>query len=267
MALEIKMPTAQSAPSAPAVDLKKVSASEPMLQRVQIVKPGRNRLLKMLVFGPYGSGKTRLVSSAIDDPRTAPAILLNFEGGESSIAGLDIDTVKIEDWEGYNEIFDYLQRADHGYKSVVIDSITETHIFALFKILDEEGAKRRNSNHIEQGDYGTASVQLRRLIRAFRDLPMNLLITALEREELDAREGYVKKPALSGRLADEIPGIVDVVGYLTMGTDEDNVVRRVLVLQNYPKIRSKVRIPPSIVAPDEILEPTVTKILDSLQYE
>jgi hypothetical protein len=232
-----------------------------------IVQAQRSRYPKALFFGPYGCGKTRLLATANQDERTAPILLLNFEGGESSIAGSGVDMVRITSWEEYNEAFDYLSRADHPYRSIGIDSITETHIFALFNILENEGDKRRNPNLIEQGDYGTASVQLRRLIREFRDLPLGLFVTALEREETDAREGLVKKPALSGRLADEIPGIVDVVGYLTVANDENNAPVRVMLIQNYPKIRVKVRVPFGVEAPNHLINPSIPDLLDALQYE
>lgn len=239
----------------------------PRESKLVTTKPERARVFRGMVYGPYGSGKTYLAAGLNDDPRTAPTLFLDFEGGLSSIAGRDIDVVQIRSWETYTEVFNVLQSGDHPYKSIVIDSISETHVFALFTILEQEGGKRRNPDLIEQGDYGTASVQLRRLVREFRDLDLHLLITALEREETDAREGVVKKPALSGRLADEVPGLMDVVGYMGSGTEKDTgETVRVLILQNYPKIRSKVRVPDTIHAPNEIVSPTITKVLDVLGY-
>jgi len=220
-----------------------------------------------MIYGPYGSGKTYLAAGLNDDPRTKPTLFLDFEGGLSSIAGRDIDVVQIRSWDTYNEVFAVLKSGEHPYNSIIIDSISETHVFALFTILEQEGGKRRNPDLIEQGDYGTASVQLRRLVREYRDLNLHLVITALEREETDAREGVIKKPALSGRLSDEVPGLMDVVGYLGTGLEKDTgEINRVLILQNYPRIRSKVRVPDDIHAPNEIIEPTMTKILDVLGY-
>lgn len=250
-------------------EVKKVRRGPVTIDEFELLleKPARRRYFKGMVFGPYGVGKTTLIETANDDSRTAPALLLGFEGGESSIADSDIDMIHIDSWETYNKAFAFLLDGKHPYKSVLIDSITETHIFALFEILNREGGARRNPDLIEQGDYGTASVQLRRLIREFRDLPMHLFVTALDREEVDIREGTVKKPALSGRLADELPGILDIVAYLTLGQDEDTKETvRLLLLQNYSKFRAKVRVPPSVHAPNEILEPTVTKLLDVLGY-
>jgi len=220
--------------------------------------------LKALIFGPSGSGKTHLIGTAQEDPRTAPLIVLDFEGGSRTLQGTGVDIARIKSWEDYNEIYEMLLNdPDHGYKTVSIDSISETNTFALFQILENNAENRDDPDLIEIGDYGTASVQLRRLIRHFRDLPMSVIISALPREDIEPRVGTVMKPLLTGRLANEIPGIVDVVGYLAQET-VDEVVQRVLVLQNYPQFRTKVRMPSGVEAPDEIEDPTITKLLDAI---
>jgi hypothetical protein len=57
------------------------------------------------------------------------------------------------------------------------------------------------------------------------------------------------------------------VGYLALGEDEEGKTQRILLLQNYAKIRTKVRTPWGIEAPDEIVDPTITDILDALNYK
>jgi len=230
---------------------------------VKIQKAESLDYLKALIFGPSGSGKTHFIGSAERDPRTAPLIVLDFEGGSRTLQGTGVDIIRITSWDDYNEAFDMLANQDHGYKTVAIDSISETNTFALFQILEEEKGSRENPDLIEIADYGIASVQLRRLIRSFRDLPMNVIISALPREDTEPRIGTVLKPLLTGRLANEIPGIVDVVGYLAQ-EDTDEGIHRVLILQNYPHFRTKVRMPSGVEAPDEIEDPTITKLLDAV---
>jgi len=239
------------------------------LSRTKTHRPSFHRYLKSLFFGFPGAGKTTFIGTAADDPRTSPLLILNFEGGESSLAGRDVEIADITDWKTYHSVLEELKGTGHGFKAVAIDSITETHIFSLFEILEQEEANRKNPDLVEIGDYGIASIQLRRLIRNFRDLELHVLLTALAKQDVEPGVGSVIKPALSGKLADELPGIVDVVGYIAEVELEDKSSARALILKNYPKIRAKIRVPKEMLkdVPDEIIDPTVTLLMDALNYQ
>jgi len=207
------------------------------------------------------------------DDRTAPILILDFEGGVlSTLDGLPgkgelWDHMQIRSWDDYNQAYDRLYKNSEGFKSVAVDSISETHKFALFNIIEKEEERRKNPDLIEQGDYGTASVQINRLVRAFRDLPMHVFMTAHAKDETDPREGLVKKPSMAGKVAEEVPGMMEVVGYLAWTEDDEGELKRALLLQNWAKVRVKVRTPWGKVGPDEIFDPTITSLLDNLFYE
>jgi len=230
---------------------------------VKIQKPDElvSSSRKILIYGPTGHGKTRFLGTAQDDPRTAPILILDFEGGVASLVGRDIDVVRVRSWEDYREVHEYL-RGGTSYRSIGIDSITETHLFSLLHLLETED--RRDPDLLREGDYGKALVQMRRFLRAFRDLPYHVFFTASSREEVESRDGLVKKPALVGRLADEVAGMVEVVAYLALAETEEGT-RRVLLLQNQPKIRVKVRTPWGQSVPDLIWDPTVSLLFDALE--
>lgn len=227
-------------------------------------QPDEERYARTLIFGPSGHGKTVLLGTANDDPRTSPMILLDYEGGTSSLVGRKIDIVKIRSWEDYNEVYTYLVKDDHPYKSIGLDSVSETHIMSLLARLDSPEKRRSNPDLLEQGDYGVALVQMRRLLRTFRDLPLHFFCTSLARDGVDPRVGSIKVPALVGSLADEAPGIFELVSYLGLTEDESGDPMRVLVIQNYPKLRTKIRLPIGTTAPDELVDPTITDILNVL---
>lgn len=240
---------------------------------VKIVKPSENRFIKALIFGPAGQGKTTLMGSAALDERTAPMLVIDFEGGSGSLAGLDVDIAPVQSWEDFNEVYNNLANGDtvdgvdySQYKSVAIDSITEIHIFALLDILREKGPTRRDPDALEIQDYGKASTQLRRLLRAFRDLPLHVFFSALAKDTEIKGLGRVTMPSLSGQMAEEVPGLMDVVGYLAQAEDDNGEVERLLLLQNYPKYRTKVRLPWGAPRVDEIVQPTVTSMLDELGF-
>lgn len=238
---------------------------------MNITKPGQNAYLKALIFGPYGSGKTHFLGSAQEDERTSPALYLDFEGGEQTLAGLDIDMAKVRTWDDFNEIYAGLAKGEGGYKTILLDSLSETHIFALMEILSEVSSSR-DPDKLEIQDYGKASIQMRRLIRAFRDLPYHFIATSQDKSDREARVGNVKKPALSGQMADEAPGMFDVCGYLTISTEilPDKTTRdvRSLLLKNFAQFRVKTRTPwgQEDAVPDYIDDPTVGSLLDVLGF-
>jgi hypothetical protein len=62
--------------------------------------------------------------------------------------------------------------------------------------------------------WGINKEQTRRIVRAYRDLPMHTLFIALPRETKDRRGLTVLRPGLGGTLANEVAGFLDIVLYL-----------------------------------------------------
>lgn len=232
---------------------------------LQIVKPSANRYCKALIFAPGGAGKTVLAGTAALDKRCTPALVLDFEGGSESLSGLDIDIGPIKSWQDYNEAYELLASGDSGYRSVIIDSISETHKFALLDILRKEGPNRKDPELLEQRDYGKATVQMRRLLREFRDLPMHVFFISHAKELEVPREGRVRIPDLAGQMAEEVSGLMSVCGYLAQ-FEEDGETHRTLLLHSFPKFRIKARTPWDVTVPEELIDPTVTSLMDSLGY-
>lgn len=237
---------------------------------LELTKPQTNKYLKMLVFGAPGIGKTHFVGTFALDPRTAPLLILDFEGGASSLMGIpseQVDIARIKTWADFNEAYRLLQKPNHGYKTVAIDSASEVHIFALLDILDKEGKDRRDPDQLQQADYGKAMLQMRKLVRNFRNLDIHLILTAHAKQDTDPREGSITLPSMAGAVAYEVPGMMDLSGYYCLATDpKTKESQRVLVMKNYAKIRAKCRTPWDSNVPNEIIEPTATKILDTLQF-
>lgn len=243
---------------------------------MKFTRPDDQAYLKALIYGPNGHGKTHFLGTAQDDPRTFPMLLLNFEGGTKTLVGLDIDIATITSWQDYNEVYSALVKGNlqselfpgEPIRSIGIDSISETHVFALLSLLEAEKAGRKDQDLLEMRDYGRASIQLRRLLRHFRDLPMHVFFTALSKDDVEPRVGTIKKPALSGQMAEEVPGMMDVVGYLALTQDEEGKSVRALILGGEAKFRTKARSSWGVAAPDLIEpDPTVSMLMDALGYQ
>jgi hypothetical protein len=230
-------------------------------------KPEDAAYAKALIHSPPGHGKTHFLGTAQDDPRTFPMAFLNFDAGESSLAGLDIDVFDIRDSRDYDAAYKDLKHPDTPYNSAGVDSITETQISALIEILDKDTINRADPDQLAQQDWGLVLIRMRRIVRQYvKTLPMHVFMTALSKDEIVPRVGTVKAPALQGQFASELPGIPDVVGYLALEEDGDEV-RRLLLLHGYPKFSVKVRSPWGTTVPTEIVDPTVTKLLDVLGFK
>jgi hypothetical protein len=198
---------------------------------------------------------------------------IDFEGGMVDVLetmpgwGTEFIHHPVKEWADFNSAYERLRTNDEGFKSFGLDSLSETHIFALMELLnDGKPSRDKEPDLIQQGDYGVGLVQLRRLVRYLRDLPLHGFYTAHHKEETDVREGLIKTVNLAGKAAIEIPGLMTVVGYLALSENEEGESQRVLLLKNYAKIRTGVRAPWGVSAPDEIENPTVTALLDALQY-
>lgn len=223
---------------------------------------------KALIHAPAGHGKTHFLGSAQDDPRTYPMAFLNFEAGETTLSGLDIDVFDIRDSLDYDDAFKQLKHPQSPYKSVGVDSITETQISLLLEILGKDTVNRADPDQLAQQDWGIVLVRMRRIVRQYvKMLPMHVFMTALTKDDVLPRVGSVKSPAMQGAFAAELPGILDVVGYLALEDAEGGGVERLLLLHDFPKFSVKCRTPWNQQVPSLIEDPTVSKLLDALGYK
>lgn len=228
-------------------------------------QPAEARFLKALIHSPAGHGKTHFLGTAQEDERTFPMAFLNFEAGDATLAGLDIDVFDMRDMQDFAEAHRMLADPKTEYRSVGIDSVTETQVGGLLEILDLD-KKRADPDQLAQPDWGIILVRMRRFMRKFKFLPMHTIFTALSKDDVVARVGAVKAPAVQGQFAAELPGLVDVVGYLALEDTEGGGVERLLLLHSNPRFSVKTRAPWGATPPSEIYDPTVGALLDALGY-
>lgn len=237
----------------------------------------RDAYANILVYGESGVGKTVFASTA---PR--PILWLESEGGTSSIGDKKgIDIARVSGLETYREALVYLESNPGKYKTVVIDSFSETQAAVLKDIMG--AVKRldptRDEFSPQWDEWGRLTGIMREIARAYRDLPANVIITALQREDKDDLTGRVKvRPRLSPTLADELPAYMDAVLYLYAATaragevdgegvqkdDEGVTVIRNALIKPTGKYIAKARIPKGAPAPDFIADPTFEKVTDLL---
>ena len=216
--------------------------------------------LNILAYGAPGVGKTVFAGTAEDSKETSPALFLDVEGGTLSLRkrkGLDV--VRVKSIAELVAIHEKLATENDGYyKTVVLDSITELQKLDMVDIMTELVSRRPDLDKDvpSQREWGKSIEHMRRIVRGFRDLPMNTIFTALVIVDKDENGTVTYTPSLPGKLKMEVSGFVDVVGYYTTTIEHGETLRRMQFAQT-KKVIAKDR---TASFGDFVDDPTVPKL-------
>lgn len=234
-------PTAVASKAAVAVELRESLQVKPPSESVD--------WLNILIYGEPGAGKTWLAGTAEDDPRTSPVLFIDIEGGVTTIRHRqDIDVLpQIRDIKGiellYDKLFHAVEDGNLYYKTIVIDSLSELTDVDMRSIMKE--AYGRNPDKVDvdvpsQREWGKARSHMRKIVRAFRDLPCNVIFTAQVATIQEEGQPTKYMPGFAGKLRTELPGFMDVVGYLYPENDQGVIIRK-LQIQGTRRVVAKDR--------------------------
>lgn len=207
--------------------------------------------LAAVIHGEPGAGKSYFGSTA-----PSPRLILDAEGGSKFIRSnkrrvtwkpldgpppevdgtWDACFVDVFDWKEIYAAYQYLAAGMHGFKSIIIDSLTE----AQKRLVDEVAGVDQPTLQ----DWGTIGRHFEDIIRKFRDLtrhtthPLNVVMLCLSH----LRDGETR-PFLKGQLELALPAFVDVVGYLytQVSTTDGNQLDRFMLISPANKIIAKDR--------------------------
>lgn len=218
----------------------------------------------MVLYGEYGVGKTWLAATAEDVPSMRDVLYIDAESGDLTLQDRSgIDVVRIGNFSTMARVFEFLQkhcdaRDRHDtdklleldellregeprvrrYKTVIVDSLTEVFKYCMYQLTGTVIGKGSLDMEPDQpgfSEWGKSTEMIRLLVRNFRDLPMHVIFVCSEKPWEDKNKRATIGLNLSKSLAAEVPGFVDVVGYLAAnasGGDRNNqVLERRLYLQ------------------------------------
>lgn len=173
--------------------------------------------LKILAYGEAGSGKTTAIGTIEGNP-----LIITAEKGLLPIAHLDLPAVAVSTVEEIKEVHRHItSKEGNVYDWVVIDSISEIAECVLSR-------EKKETSDVRQA-YGALIDKMGELIRMFRDLPMNVYMTAkMEKIKDEVTGAMMFSPSLPGaKLSSSIPYLFDEVFVLRAWRDkETNEVKR-----------------------------------------
>lgn len=241
----------------------------------------RETKLNALIYGLSGVGKTRLLGSAQKCEDTSPIFFMAIDPGTVSISGSGIEVFRPTNFKEIQQAYNFLRFENTRFRSVGIDSVTEAHdrlaMGDILGVLQEDASYSNLDNHIPatQYDWLQSGEQMRRMIRAFRDLAylpetekrIHVLMTALERT--DQKQSIIC-PALPGALGLSVGASIDILARLSLKKVEvaEGVFKRVRQLDMAEaedeegfKIICKARVPLNTSFPKDITKPTMSKLI------
>lgn len=203
--------------------------------------------INVLIYGKSGVGKTTLAASADAVPAMRKVLFVDIEAGALSIrkTPYKVDRIQVKSFDDLLKVYQVLKSGAHDYQTVIVDSLTEMQVLIMGKIMVEMLADPDNSDRDADipslREWGKNEVRVLRMLRNFRDLPMNVIFTALETEEKDPKNGKLMKyPDLPGKLKRKVPAIFDNVLYYYIKEDGD-VQRRMILTTATSNIIAKNR--------------------------
>src|SRR5690606_30534593 len=148
------------------------------------------------------------------------------------------------------------------FRTFVIDSVTELQAVNIEEVVSESIEKEKRRGRVDRSidephlrDYGKSTNRLRRIIRWYKNLPVNVILTALpkyvypprkEGQQEDDRQPIEVRPDVTDRLGNALMGLVDCVWYLyteDVRDENGNVVgkSRFMLTQDSGPFRANTR--------------------------
>lgn len=170
--------------------------------------------LNILLYGPPGSGKT---VGALSAP--GPVVVLNAEGpgglrkSREIYGDAKVREIAVTGRESINEAYLWLRDGGDGARTVVVDTVGEVYRV----LLEEMGGDAPTLQH-----YGNVNTTIERLVRALRDLPINVVLVCHEELVVDGTTGEtIRQPVTGGKkLPGQLMAQVDTIGYVGVRTQE-----------------------------------------------
>lgn len=174
--------------------------------------------VKILTYGAAGAGKTSLI------PTLPAPIVLSAEGGLLSIQDADVPFIEVDSMATLKEAYQWLSSSAEAaqYASIALDSISEIAEVVL-------NAEKKATKDPRQA-YGAMQEQMADIIRAFRDLPKHVYMSAKLEKAQDEMGRILYSPSMPGnKTGQQLPYFFDEVLALRVERDAEGNSQRALM--------------------------------------
>lgn len=192
--------------------------------------------MNALIYGEPGAGKTYLEGTADDSPETSPLLIIDVDGGLMTIRHRkNVKVVTIRSIDELLKLYDVLHSSIDTetdtlpFKCLALDNLTELQKLDMKDIMEVAPAVLEGKQHKSVPsvrEWGISQDHIRKIVRAFRDLPCHTIFTCHVDIKPDNMNRNIYGPDLPGKLRNQITGFVDVVGYLYATEHEGEIVRK-----------------------------------------
>lgn len=222
--------------------------------KARIKKPqARKQWNKILLYGPAGVGKTSLYYDAKD------TLVLDVEYGTNVLKRNNyylpkdydspVQVLQLESWADLQGVFMLLQSGELKFTNIILDSLTDIRELCKDYVLETENRKRISDDVPSQQDWGVVAERMKKMIRNFKTLDANIILIAREYTYKDDVTGETfVRPAIGGKLEDDLPGMMDIVGYMNVTREGERAIWFDLTGRYYAKDRTN-RLPKIIKNP------------------
>ena len=231
----------------------------------------------MMLYGAPGIGKTWFAGTAAQVPILQPILVLDSDGGYRTLQGKKqfegLDIIRIRTFKELSQVYNDLVEPGK-YRTVILENIGEIHNFAMDDLMAKVISKDANREEYvpSMREYGIVRKQILKVLKYFTlNETSNLIVTChakKDKNELTQRESVY--PSIPGKLATDIPGYVDIVGYMSI--EEPNIgdrnrgvtSKRVVRFQPSQKVEAKDQ---SDMLGEVLEDPTMEKVVKLIQLK
>lgn len=211
------------------------------------IRTNKTNGLRGLFMGLYaqgGAGKTLLAGSIAE---LGKSLYIDAEGGSEILdyREEEIDYVDAFNYKTFQSVVAGLVReydsGEHPYDNIIVDNLSE-----LLDLCEDFMGIVGNDSHDLQR-YNLVKKEFLKRIRQLRDIarkyPVNIILLLWDADERDERKVLKKDLALTPKLREKFPGIVNIIGHISAVPGKPDL--RELSFEPSPKSVSKFRRSPT----------------------
>ena len=216
------------------MELKKIDAKNLPYTALLYCKPGVGKSTAIGLIAERSEGNTLV----LDIDRTIERTLAKGEVVKDTSKVLRYEVDNVNTWDSWTALFTEITPewlAQNNIKTVAVDNISELERC----ILSDLGSKGKNKGVPAMADYQYMQFKLVNALRYMKNWGVNIVWTAWETVEpfthMDGTQYSRIVPKISNKIVDNICGLCDIVGWITINKDGEHGI----CLEASPSIYAK----------------------------